>query len=66
MSSLSNYGELLVLDITTASVGGNTSVNTQFRTLYMVTLDKEGGGIELTDTNDQFHFANGAIDMTMA
>jgi hypothetical protein len=32
----------------------------------MITLDKEGGGIELTDINDQFHFTNGAIDLTMA
>ncbi len=40
MSSLSNYGERLALDITTNAVGGNTPTNTRFVALYTAAPDE--------------------------
>jgi hypothetical protein len=48
MSSLTNYGERLALDITTAAVGGNTPAATRYVALYTVAPGEEGGGTELS------------------
>lgn len=48
MSSLSNYGERLALDITTNAVSGNTPANTRFVALYTVAPGETGGGTEVS------------------
>jgi hypothetical protein len=51
VSSLSNYGERLALDVTTNASGGNTPSNTRYVALYTAAPGEEGGGTEVSGNN---------------